>query len=134
MRKRNLSLIIILFLTTNLLLISTKLVIASTTYTMDARTVPTVQYSTPTTGSTVTVGSTGSTLLLLNPAGSLLALTISFPSTPSDGDKVQMGSSQAITTVTMSNGTVIGPLTTMAIGTFASYSYNATTSSWFRIG
>lgn len=123
-----------LTLTTILLLISTNLVVAATTYTMDARTVPTIQYATPTTGSTVTVGSTGSTRLLLNPAGSLVALTIAFPSTPSDGDIVQMGSSQAITTVTMSNGTVIGPLTTMAIGTFATYLYSSTTSSWFRIG
>lgn len=107
---------------------------SATTYTMDSRTVPIIQYATPTTGQTVTIGSTGSTRLLINPAGSLLALTIAFPSTPSDGDIVQMGSSQAITTVTMSNGTVIGPLTTMAIGTFASYSYNSTTTSWFRIG
>jgi hypothetical protein len=107
---------------------------AATTYTMDSRTVPTIQYSTPTTGATVTIGSTGSTRLLLNPAGSLVALTIAFPSTPTDGDIVQMGSSQTITTVTMSNGTVIGPLTTMAIGTFATYVYSSTTSSWFRIG
>lgn len=126
MRKRYLSLILYLILICPCF--------AATTYTMDSRTVPTIQYATPSTGATVTIGSTGSTRLLINPAGSLLALTIAFPGTPSDGDIVQMGSSQAITTVTMSNGTVIGPLTTMAIGTFASYIYNATTTSWFRIG
>lgn len=107
---------------------------AAPTYTMDTRTVPTIQYATPTTGQTVTIGSTGSTRLIINPAGSLVALTIALPSTPTDGDIVQMGSSQAITTVTMSNGTTIGPLTTMAIGGFATYIYNATTTSWFRIG
>lgn len=107
---------------------------AATTSTMDSRTVPTIQYAAPTTGSTVTIGSTGSTRLILNPAGTLVALTVAFPSTPSDGDYVSICSSQAITALTMSNGTVIGPLTTAAIGTFASYIYNATASSWFRIG
>lgn len=107
---------------------------AATTYTMDSRTVPTIQYATPTTGSTVTIGSTGSTRLILNPAGTLVALTVTFPSTPSDGDFVQLCSSQAITTLTMNGGTVIGALTTAAIGTFASYIYNTTTTSWFRIG
>lgn len=117
-----------------ILIFLTAPVLAATTYTMDSRTVPTIQYATPTTGSTVTIGSTGSTRLILNPAGTLVALTVTFPSTPSDGDFVQLCSSQAITTLTMNGGTVIGALTTAAIGTFASYIFNITTSSWFRIG
>lgn len=107
---------------------------SATTYTMDSRTVPTIQYATPTTGSTVTIGSTGSTRLILNPAGTLVALTVTLPSSPSDGDYVQLCSSQAITTLTMNGGTIVGSLTTAAIGTFAAYIFNATTSSWFRIG
>lgn len=104
------------------------------TSTVDSRAISTIQYATPATGDTITVGSTGSTKLLINPSGSLLTLTISFPSVPTDGDYLQIGSSQAVTTVTMSNGTVVGPLTTMAVGTFASYIYNSTASKWFRVG
>lgn len=126
MRKRYLSLILFFILLGS--------AHAATTYTMDSRTVPTIQYATPTTGQTVTIGSTGSTRLILNPAGTLVALTVTFPSTPTDGDYVSLCSSQAITTLTMNGGTVIGALTTAAIGTFASYIYNATTTSWFRIG
>lgn len=104
------------------------------TKTIDERLIPAVQYTTPTTGSTVTVNSSGHVRLLINPAGSLLALTITLPSGPSDGDRVDIGSTQAVTTLTMNGGTIVGPLSTMAIATFASYVYSATAASWFRIG
>lgn len=107
---------------------------ASTQPTANVRLIPTKQYVTPTTGSTVNVNTNGYACLFINPAGSLLALTVSFPSTPTDGDVVEVHSSQAITTLTMSNGTVIGPLTTMAIATFAKYRYYSDTSSWARVG
>lgn len=102
------------------------------TRTLDERLIPAKQYVTPTTGSTVNVNTNGNVKLFLNPAGTLVALTVAFPSSPSDQDVVMVTSSQAITTLTMSNGTVIGPLTTMAIGTFASYTYFSDTSSWAR--
>lgn len=105
-----------------------------TTSTLDVRLIPVKQYATPTTGQTVNVNTNGFVKLFLNPAGTLVALTVSFPSSPQDQDVVQLTSSQAITTLTMSNGTVIGPLTTMAIGTFAQYTYFSDTSSWARTG
>lgn len=98
------------------------------------RFIPTKQYVTPTTGATVSVGTTGYTTLFINPAGSLLALTVNLPSSPIDGDTVEVHSSQAITTLTMGNGTIIGPLTTMAIATFAKYRYYSDTTSWTRVG
>lgn len=104
------------------------------TSTLDVRFVPTKQYVTPTTGATVTVNTNGYVCLFLNPAGTLLALTVAFPGSPTDGDVVEIHSSQAITGFTISGGTVIGPLTTMAVGTFAKYRYYSDTSSWARVG
>jgi hypothetical protein len=98
------------------------------------RLIPIKQYSTPTTGSTVSVNANGYVCLFLNPAGSLVALTVSLPSSPTDGDVVEIHSSQAITTLTMSNGTIIGALTTMAIAAFAKYRYYSDTTSWARVG
>jgi hypothetical protein len=101
--------------------------------TMDERLIPQIQYATPTTGATVNVASNGFVKLLINPAGSLLALTVSLPSSPSDGDVLNLASTRAITTLSMTNGTVIGALTSMAIGTFATYMYHTTTNEWWRV-
>lgn len=98
------------------------------------RLIPQRQEVAPTTGSTVNVNGNGYTKLFINPAGSLLALTISLPSSPQDLDAVLISSTQAITTLTMSNGTIVGALTTMAIATFAEYTYSSTTSQWWRSG
>lgn len=80
------------------------------------------------------VNTNGAVTLLINPAGTILALTVALPGSPVDGDTVLISSTQAITTLTMSGGTVIGGLTTMAIGTYAKYQYHSTTSEWWRIG
>lgn len=104
------------------------------TQTLDSRLVPTVQYTTPTTGTTITVNVSGNVSLLIDPAGALLALTLTLNGSPSDGDTFTISSSQAVTTLTMSGGTIIGALTTLAIATFAEYMYSATGSKWFRIG
>lgn len=104
------------------------------TFTISTRLIPAKQYVTPTTGSTVNVNANGNVNLFINPAGTLLALTVALPGSPQDQDKVRLFSSQAITGLTMSNGTIIGPLTTMAIGTFAEYTYFSDTVSWARTG
>lgn len=101
---------------------------------INERLIPTVQYSAPTTGSTVTVGSTGHTKLLLNPAGTLATLTVTFPGSPSDGDMVQLGSSQIITALTMNGGTIVGALTTLAVGGAGTWVYSSTSSSWIKTG
>ena len=71
---------------------------------IDSRQVGSVQYVTPTTGATVTVNATGKVALLINPAGTLLALTVALPGSPSDGDVVTISSSQIITGLTISEG------------------------------
>lgn len=95
---------------------------------------PTVQYTTPATGDTITANNTGNLTVIINPAGSLLTLTLALNATPSDGDIMSLACSQAVTTFTMSGGTVVGALTTMAVATFAAYVYNATANKWFRCG
>ena len=90
-----------------------------------------LQYVTPTTGTSVTI-LPATDALLLDPAGTLLALTVVLP-TGIDGKKVKIGSSQAITTLTMT-GTIVGTLTTMSLGGFAEFIYSASASKWFRTG
>lgn len=92
-----------------------------------------VQYATPTTGSTVTVV-TGTTALLLNPAGTLVALTVALPSSPVDGQSITIATSQILSALTVSGGTLVGTLTTMALGGFARLVYGATAGVWFRAG
>lgn len=104
------------------------------TSTIDQRLIPAVQYATPTTGQTVSANGSGNVTLLINPAGSLLALILALNASSSDGDVLCFGSSQAVTTFTMSGGTVIGALSTLAIAAFGRYMYSATANQWFRIG
>lgn len=92
-----------------------------------------IQYVTPSTGDTVTITGSGRTILLINPSITLTTLTLILPSSPSDADIVEIGTSQIITTMTVT-GTIVGTLSTMALAGFASFCYNATASKWFRIG
>lgn len=105
---------------------------ASTSTTVDSRLVPVKQYTTPTTGSTVTVNGNGRVILFLNPAGTLATLTVSFPSIVSDQDSVVITTSQAITALTLNNATIIGALTSMAAGDCAEYTYFSDNLTWAR--
>lgn len=99
---------------------------------------PVVQYSQPTTGATVTIANNTTnyeTTLIIDPAGPILALTIALPSTPTDGQSVSIGTSQAITGVTMTSGaTIVAGVTTLALGGTAKYMYKASNTTWFKIG
>jgi hypothetical protein len=106
----------------------------STSSTIDQRLIPTIQYVTPTTGNTVNANDAGNHTLIINPAGSLLALTVALNGSPADGDVLKICSSQVVTTFSMTGGTIVGALTTLAVATFAAYVYNATASKWFRVG
>lgn len=98
------------------------------------RLIPQVQYTAPTTGSTVIVNANGHVKLLLNPAGTLATLTVTLPGSPSDGDMIQMGCSQIVTSLTMNGGTIIGGLTTLAVGGAGTWIYSATGSNWIKVG
>lgn len=92
------------------------------------------QYTTPTAGATVTVTAGRNVTVLLNPAGTLATLTVALQGSPVDGDIVTIGTSQIITVLTVSGGTLVGTLTTLALGGYATFQYNSTATKWFRIG
>lgn len=102
--------------------------------TLSQRLVPAAQYTAPTTGSTINMNDHGNLTIIINPSGSLLALTLALNGSPQNGDTVSLASSQAVTTFSMTGGTVIGALTTLAIATFASYTYSSDAAKWFRSG
>lgn len=101
--------------------------------TVNERLIPQVQYAAPTVGQTVTVNSNGHVQLLINPAGTLATLTITFPGTPSDGDRIEMGCSQIVTTLTMNGGTIVGSLAALAVGGGGTWIYSATAASWIKV-
>lgn len=99
--------------------------------------IDTKQIAVPTTGQTVNiVNADRNIVLLINPAGTLLALTVAMPTSPKDGQKVSITSSQVLTGLTMtSGGTILGALTTIAaVNGFATWCYDLASTSWFRIG
>lgn len=89
----------------------------------------------PTTGATLNAGTrTGDLVLLVDPSGTLATLTVNMPNSPNDGDIATISTSQIITSLTIGNGTVINAPTTLAVGGFAQFIYNAAANKWFRIG
>lgn len=84
---------------------------------------------TPTTGQTVTT--VKNQYNIINPAGALLALTINLPSTPSNNDVVYIKFTQAVTTVTYGNGTVVDGIIGPVAGTLVVLVYDSGTTSWY---
>ena len=90
-------------------------------------------YYTSTTGQTVTLSvKTGDESCIINPAGTLAALTIGFPANASsiDGETREIRITQAITTLSSSGGTVLGLPTTTAAGFSRTFTYYAAASAW----
>ena len=63
--------------------------------------------STPATGGTVTA--VNGQINIINPSGSLAAVTIAMPSSPNDKDQITFRFKQAVSAITYSGGTVVGP-------------------------
>jgi hypothetical protein len=92
------------------------------------------QYAAPTaTGFSVTIAQ-GNTHLILTPAAGYAAGTIVLPASPVDRDEFLLTSTQAVTTITYSGGTVIGAATGIAANGFARFKFDALLSRWYRIG
>lgn len=90
----------------------------------------------PTTGNSVTIPD-GNTSYVIEPAGTLAALTITMPTNPFDTQLVRIASTQIVTTLTHNAGagqTLKGALTTIAANGFATYEYLLATTTWYRIG
>lgn len=109
-----------------------------TSYLQGALSLPGVlstQYAAPSaSGFTVTV-SAADTWLLLTPTGAFATGAVVLPSAPTDKAVVNVNSTQAITSLTVSAGgtTVTGAPTTLAQNGFFTLRFDAATSAWYRV-
>jgi hypothetical protein len=96
----------------------------------------------PTTGFSINwsaVGTRPVRVLILDPAGTLATGTVNLPTTspaPSDGEIYTLASTQTVTALTLGSGahSLSGAITTIAANGFASYVYNATNDTYYRVG
>jgi hypothetical protein len=90
-------------------------------------------YFTPTTGTTVSL--TGVPIVVIDPAATIAALTISLPSSPADGLTFIIGFTRQVTSITWANGTIGGTsLTSRVAGGHMHATYLATPGKWFLNG
>lgn len=90
-------------------------------------------YTIPLTGSTVAIGS-GIVGVVLNPAGELATLTVSMPTSPFDGQIVELSSTQAIdalTVVTLDGSTIVGGVRILSQFGGCSWRYSVASTTWF---
>ena len=88
----------------------------------------------PLTGFSITIGDS-STVLTLNPAGTLATGTIIMPAHPYDGMPVEIASTQIITALTLSPNTgqsIKNAPSALAAGVGIGYYYVSSLSTWFR--
>lgn len=96
-----------------------------------------LQGASPATGATVNITSGRNVYMVLTPAGTIATLLLNLPNSGQvDGDLCTVCSSQIITAVTLGAGalTMVGAITTLALGGFAQFVYRASGTTWFRCG
>lgn len=86
----------------------------------------------PTTGQTIAPTSACG-LAVVEPAGTLAALTVTFPANPAEGQQFRVFTSQALTAITWTGGTVVGAPSTLAANGAASFEYSAVTGKWYSL-
>ena len=93
-----------------------------------------VSVQVPTTGNTITFSSVTRTLVV-KPAGTLAALTINMPASPTDEEIHEVSFTQIITALTVSgNGnTLANAPTSAAAGNCFKWIYDTTTTTWYRL-
>jgi len=85
--------------------------------------------STPATGGTVNL--VANQYNIINPSGTIATLTVNLPSSPNNNDVVYIKYTQAVTTVTYGNGTVVDGITTPSAGGLVVLTFDSGTSSWY---
>ncbi len=73
--------------------------------------------------------------LVMNPAGTLAAGTITMPASPADGMTIRFSTSQAITALVVAANTgqsIVSAVTTLAAGGGAVYIYRLSNTTWYR--
>jgi hypothetical protein len=90
-------------------------------------------YQVPTTGFSYTFAA-GTTVLVMNPAGTLATGTITMPSAPADGMTISFSSTQVITTLTVAGNTgqsIVGNPITLNAGGAATLVYRLSNTTWY---
>lgn len=90
---------------------------------------------TPSVGATITI-SNATTFYIINPSGGLGSLTIKMAASPTDNQVVFISTTQALTLLTLNANTfqsILNVPTTMIVGGFCGFIWNASLSKWFRI-
>jgi len=89
-------------------------------------------YQVLTTGFTYTFAA-GTTVLVINPAGTLATGTITFPATPVDGMTVTFSSTQQITALTLAGNskTIVSAATILPANQATTYVYRLSNTSWY---
>jgi hypothetical protein len=91
-------------------------------------------YFTPLTGTTIVLSSP---INIVNPAGTIAALTIDLPASPIAGQMVTVSFTHIVTALTVATtdgSTITGTaVTAAAVGTTFSYIYDSNTNSWIPI-
>jgi hypothetical protein len=90
-------------------------------------------YQVPTTGFSYTFAA-GTTVLVMNPAGTLATGTITMPASPVDGMTISFSSTQQITALTVAGNTgqsIVGNPTTMLAGGAATFVYRLSNTTWY---
>jgi hypothetical protein len=90
-------------------------------------------YAQPLTGTTVTVANS-TNCEVIDPAGTLAALTVQFPTPLADGHKFELVITQPITALTLTGGTLVGGVTTTAGYYSSAWRYRAANTTWYRTG
>lgn len=92
------------------------------------------QYAAPSaTGFSVAI-SDANTWLLLAPTAGFAAGAIALPDTAPDRSEISVSCTQAITSLSVSGGTVTGAPTALAANGFFTMRYDAITKAWYRAG
>ena len=90
-------------------------------------------YQASTTGFSYTFAA-GTTVLVMNPAGTLATGTITMPASPADGMTISFSSTQIITALTVSPNTgqsIVGNPTTVIAGGAATFVYRLSNTTWY---
>lgn len=91
-----------------------------------------IQRATPTAGATVV--SDGSPLLALLHSSLIATLTVTFPSSPRNGQQFGIASKSAVTALTLNGGSTIGGLAALTAAGFATWAFSTTDTAWVRTG
>lgn len=91
----------------------------------------------PVNAGTVTVDPfMGDIVQILEPAGTLLTLTVNLPVASFDGQNVTIKTTKLLTALTMNagSGSIFDVLTTLLLNGFATYTWSASAATWYRTG